>query len=57
MPIVMGIGGDYHYYAIDLDTGNIVEGWEPEFENPTVAAESLDGFFEKLFSGDIKLVI
>ncbi len=56
-PIIMGVGGGYHYYAIDLETNKIVEGWEPEFEYPTEVADNLNEFLEKILSGEIKLVI
>ena len=57
LPVVMGVGGDYHYYAIDLETGEVVEGWEPEFEETSVVAGSFNEFLEKLISGEIILVI
>lgn len=57
LPIVMGVGGDYHYYAIDLETGEVVEGWEPEFEDTSVVAGSFYEFLEKLMSGEIVLGI
>lgn len=56
-PIIMSVGGDYHYYAIDIDSGKVVEGWEPEFEETTDVAESFDEFIEKIISGDIVLVV
>lgn len=56
-PIIMGVGGDYHYYAIDLETDKIVEGWEPEFEDPIEVANNLNEFLEKILSKEIKLVL
>ena len=53
----MDVGGDYHYYAIDLETGEVVEGWEPEFEYPYVKAGSFNEFIEKLISGEIVIAI
>ena len=53
----MSVGGDYHYYAIDIDSGKVVEGWEPEFEETTDVAESFNEFVEKVISGDIVLVV
>jgi hypothetical protein len=50
-------GGDYHYYAIDLETNEIVEGWDPEFEYPTEVANNINEFLEKIISVEIKLVI
>ena len=55
-PIIMSVGGDYQYYAIELDTGHVVQGWEPEFEYPSVVAESFVEFIEKLVTGKIELV-
>lgn len=54
-PIVMSVGGDYIFYAIELSTGHIVMGCEPEFEEVTAAAESLDDLFEKIAEGGIIL--
>lgn len=56
-PIVMSIGGDYQYYAIELNTGKIVQGWEPEFEEITYVADSFVDFIEKIVSGEIELAI
>lgn len=47
-PIAMCVGGDYCYYAIELSTGRIVEGWEPEFEEVNICAESLEEFFSNI---------
>lgn len=55
-PIIMSVGGDYQYYAIELDSGKIVQGWEPEFESPFVVAESFAEFIEKIVSGEIELI-
>lgn len=56
-PIIMSVGGDYQYYAIDLDSGNVVQGWEPEFECSSVVAESFAQFIEKIIMGEIGLVV
>lgn len=55
LPIVMSVGGDYHYYAIGIKTGEIFEGWEPEFEEPEICAMSFTDFIEKIISGKIIL--
>lgn len=57
MPIIMSVGGDYQYFAIELDSGKVVQGWEPEFESPSVVAESFVEFLDKLIAGDIELVV
>ena len=56
-PIIMSVGGDYQYYAIELDSGKVVQGWEPEFEYPSVVAESFVEFLEKLIASEIELVV
>ena len=56
-PIIMSVGGDYHYYAIDIDSGKVVEGWEPEFEETTDVADSFDEFMRKVVNGEIVLVV
>lgn len=57
LPIVMSVGGDYQYFAIKLDTGKVVQGWEPEFEYPMVVADSFEDFLEKVIAGEIYLVV
>ena len=57
LPIFMSVGGDYQYYGIDLETGKVVEGWEPEFEYPYAKAGSFNEFIEKLISGEIIIAI
>ena len=55
--IIMSVRGDYHYYAIALESGKIIEGWEPEFEDTTVVADSFNDFLSKVFSGEISLIV
>lgn len=55
--IIMSVGGNYQYFAIELNSGKVVQGWEPEFESPIVVAESFVEFLEKLIVGDIELVV
>ena len=55
--IIMSVRGDYHYFAIDLESGKVIEGWEPEFEKVTVVAESFNDFLSKIFTGEISLII
>ena len=57
MPIIMSVGGDYQYFAIELESGKVVQGWAPEFESPSVVAESFVEFLDKLITGDIELVV
>jgi len=53
----MSVGGDYQYFAIQLDSGHIVQGWEPEFEDTMYVAESFVEFIEKLVTGEVLLVV
>ena len=55
-PIIMSIGGDYQYYAINIDSGEVVQGWEPEFEESFVVAGSFVEFIEKITTGEIILL-
>lgn len=56
LPIVMSVGGDYHYYAICTKTGEIFEGREPEFEEPEICAASFTDFITRIISGEILLI-
>ena len=56
-PIILSVGGDYQYYAIDLGSGNVVQGWEPEFEETSIVAETFVEFIEKLVAGEIELMV
>lgn len=56
-PIILSVGGDYQYFAIKLDSGEVVQGWEPEFEDPLVVAESFVDFLEKLVEGELELAV
>lgn len=55
LPIFMSVAGDYHYYAINIKTGEIFEGWSPEFEEPQIAAPNFTEFMERVISHEIKL--
>lgn len=56
-PIIMSVGGDYQYFAIEPSSGKVVQGWEPEFEDVMYVAESFEEFLEKLVDGEIELVV
>lgn len=56
LPIVMSVGGDYHYYAICTKTGEVFEGWEPEFEEPEICTASFTDFITRIISGEIQLI-
>lgn len=55
LPIYMSVGGDYEYYAIDTENGNVVQGWEPEFEEAEVVADTFEDFIRKVISDEILL--
>jgi len=48
LPIVMSVDGGYSFYAVELATGAIVHGSEPEFEEVDVVAPHLDAFYDYL---------
>lgn len=53
IPIVMSVAGEYEYYAIELDSGNIVNSFEPEFEETETVAESFDEFLEMIMNDEV----
>lgn len=53
--IIMSVGHGYEYYAIDLNTGEVVCGSEPEFEETTVVASSFQDFLKKIITGMITI--
>lgn len=57
LPVIMSVGGDYQYYAIEISSGKIVQGCEPEFEEVEYVADSFAQFLEKIISGEIQLGI
>lgn len=48
LPIVLSVDGGYSFYAVELATGGIVHGAEPEFEEVDVVASDLDEFYDYL---------
>lgn len=55
IPVLMSVDGEYSYFAIDTKTGDVVLGYEPEFEESEIIAESFDSFLQKIISGEIIL--
>ncbi len=55
LPVFMSVDGEYSYYAVDTESGKVVNGCEPEFEDVTVAADSFEEFIGKIISGEIVL--
>ncbi|GAB6930779.1 hypothetical protein JCM10914A_47620 [Paenibacillus sp. JCM 10914] len=56
LPIVMSVDGGYSFYAIDLtnETGAIVRGCEPEFEEVEKVAPHFEKFIELIMSSAIE---
>lgn len=52
-PIVMNVEGEYAYFAIDTETGEVVCGWEPEFEECDAVADSFRSFLNKVMEGEL----
>ena len=52
-PIIMSVGNGYEYYAIELNSGNIVCGFEPEFEEAEFVADSFNTFLEMLMNNEL----
>ena len=55
LPVFMSVDGEYSYYAINTENGNVVNGYEPEYEASTVVADSFETFIRKIISGEIVL--
>lgn len=56
LPIILSVGGEYSYYAIDAGKdGAIIYGYEPEFEEEDVVADNFEDFINKLINGVITL--
>ena len=55
MPIIMSVDGEYSYYAINMENGNVVYGYEPEYEESTIAAANFNSFIEKVMAEEIIL--
>ncbi|MDE7225170.1 MAG: SMI1/KNR4 family protein [Acetatifactor sp.] len=54
-PIVLSVRNGYSYYAISMENGAVVCGFEPEFEECETVADSFEEFAEKIVSGKIEL--
>ena len=55
LPIILSVDGEYSYYAIDIKNGNVVLGYEPEYEESTFIADDFKTFIESVISGKILL--
>lgn len=47
----MSVAGEYEFLAIEGDSGRIVHGIEPEFEDTREVAPSLAALFEDMMAG------
>ena len=54
-PIIFNVKGEYEYYAIEINSKNIVYGFEPEFEEVDIVANDFEEFLEKIMSKEIEL--
>lgn len=50
-PIYMSVAGEYEFLAIARDSGRVVHGIEPEFEDTRDVAPSLAALFEDMIAG------
>ena len=55
LPIVYSVDGECSYYAIDTESGKVVKGYEPEYEEADAVADNFEDFIEKIISGEIML--
>ena len=53
IPIVMSTAGEYSYFAIDTESGSVVHGCEPEFEETDTVADSFEDFMAKVMAGEL----
>lgn len=53
LPVMLCVGGDYEYYALDVVSGAVVNGYEPEFEECSKVADSFSDFLSKIMNGAI----
>lgn len=56
LPIVFSVSGDYEYYAIHLEDGAVVNGYEADFEEADPVASSFEDFLQKVIEGEIILI-
>ncbi len=55
LPIYRSVEGEYSYYAIDTESGKVVCGYEPEYEDAAIVADCFEKFINKIVSGEIIL--
>jgi hypothetical protein len=55
-PIMLSVKNCYAYFAVDLQSGAVVQGEEPEYEEVTSVADSFESFLEQLATKDNALI-
>lgn len=60
LPFFLSVGNGYEYYGFDLEgkygpAGCVLHGWEPDFEEPEVFADSFGEFLGKVAAGEVPL--
>ncbi|MCL1992746.1 MAG: SMI1/KNR4 family protein [Spirochaetes bacterium] len=55
LPIIMSVKNGYEYYAINIESKEIVYGYEPEFEENETVGNNFEEFLEKIIRQEIKL--
>lgn len=55
LPIILSVDGEYSYYAINTENGNVVIGYEPEYEEADIVAQDFISFINKIITGEISL--
>ena len=55
LPIMYCVGGDYEHYSINITSGTIVNGYQPEFEDVIEKAKSFCDFLNKIIKGEISV--
>lgn len=60
LPFFLSVGSGYEYYGFDLrgehgPAGCVIQGWEPEFEDPVVFADDFPDFLGKVMAGEVPI--
>lgn len=52
LPIILSVKDGYSYYAINVENGKVVVGYEPEYEESDVVAADFYEFIERVIIGE-----
>lgn len=55
LPIIMSVNDGYSYYALSINNGSVVRGFEPEFEETETVSSSFEEFICKIISGEVEI--